>query len=247
MPQWHTGSRATRGCGRSLPCGHPSSSKGSSVRFLSRFASPAGFVLVLLLFFLLPFVSASCDVPGYGPAGATYTGSHLVTGTDPAVPDELKRLADDPESPAALSDPPDPGVQLLAIGLAVLAAAGVLTALIPHLKARLLSGGVLAAATLVTTAVTMSVAQSNLQDSLLGWARETGAAENGDGDRLQEAVAEVTHTEVGFWLMVAVLALITLVSTTLGLLGDRLTAVLAARDSGHEQSSGFPFSRPGSD
>jgi hypothetical protein len=217
------------------------------VRFLSRFASPAGFVLVLLLFFLLPFVSASCDVPGYGSAGATYKGSHLVSGTDPAVPDELKRLGEDPESPAALSDPPDPGVQLLAIGLAVLAAAGVLTALIPHMKARLLSGGVLAAATLVTTVVTMSVAQSNLQDSLLSWARETGAAESQDGDRLQTAVAEVTHTEVGFWLMVAVLALITLVSTTLGLLGDRLTAVIAARDSGHEQASGFPFSRPGSD
>lgn len=213
------------------------------MRFLSRFASPSGFVLVLLLFFLLPFVSASCDVPGYGEAGATYTGSHLVSGTDPEVPDELKRLADDPESPAALSDPPDPGVQFLAIGLAVLAAAGVLTALVPHLKARLLTGAALAAATLVTTIVTMTVATSNLQDALLDWARETGAAESEDGDRLRTAVAEVTHTEVGFWLMVAVLGLITLMATTLGLLGDRMQAAIGERDSGQTRLGGLPFGR----
>ncbi|MFI7678334.1 hypothetical protein [Actinophytocola sp. NPDC049390] len=213
------------------------------MKFLSRFASPAGFVLVLLLFFLLPFVSASCDVPGYGDAGATYTGGHLVSGADPEVPDELKRLAEDPESPTALSDPPDPGVQILAIGLAVLAAAGVLTVLIPHLKARLLTGGALAVATLAATVVTMTVAMSNLQDALLDWARQTGAAESPDGDRLRTAVTEVTHTEVGFWLMVAVLALITLMATTLGLLSDRLQAVISGRDAGHTRSSGFPFGR----
>jgi hypothetical protein len=217
------------------------------VRFLSRFASPAGFVLVLLLFFLLPFVSASCDVPGYGEAGATYTGSHLVSGTDPEVAADLQDLADDPESPTALTDPPDPGVQLLAIGLAVLAAAGVLTALVPHLKARLLGGAALAAATLVVTVVTMAVAKSNLQNALVDWARQTGAAEGQDGDRLEAAVTEVTHTEVGFWLMIVVLALITLMATALGLLGDRLTAVVAARESGQERSSGFPFSRSDQD
>lgn len=212
------------------------------MRFLSRFASPAGFVLVLLLFFLLPFVSASCDVPGYGEAGATYTGSHLVSGTDPEVAAELQDLANDPESPTALTDPPDPGVQLLAIGLAVLAAAGVLTALIPHLKARLLGGAALGAATLVVTVVTMSVAQSNLQDALADWARQTGAAESQDGDRLQAAVAEVTHTEVGFWLMVVLLALITLLASALWLLGDRLKEVVAGRGSGQESS--FPFGSP---
>lgn len=217
------------------------------MRFLSRFASPAGFALVLLLFFLLPFVSASCDVPGYGNAGATYNGSHLVSGTDPAVPAELRDLANDPESPTALSDPPDPGVQLLAIGLAILAAAGVLTALIPHLKVRLLAGGALAAATLVVTVVTMAVAQSNLQNALVDWASRTGAAESQDGDRLRAAVTEVTHTEVGFWLVVVLLTLITLVSTTLGLLGDRLTAAVAARESGEERLVGLPFGRPDPD
>lgn len=243
MPEPHTGSCATRCWAWFATLRTRSSTKGSPVRFLSRFASPAGFVLVLLLFFLLPFVSASCDVPGYGEAGATYTGSHLVSGTDPEVPDELKRLADDPESPAALSDPPDPGVQFLAIGLAVLAAAGVLTALVPHMKARLLTGAALAAATLVTTVVTMAVAQSNLQDALLDWARQTGAAESEDGDRLQTAVTEVTHTEVGFWLMVVVLALITLMATTLGLLGDRLQAAINGRGSEHTRLGGLPFGR----
>ena len=213
------------------------------MRFLSRFASPAGFVLVLLLFFLLPFVSASCDVPGYGDAGASYTGGHLVSGTDPAVPEELQRLAEDPESPAALSDPPDPGVQLLAIALAVLAVAGVLTVLIPHLKARLLSGGLIAATTLIVTVVTMSVAQSNLQSELLDWARGTGAAEGGDEERLQTLVAQVTHTEIGFWFVLIVLALITVMATTLGLLGDRLKAAVANRDPDHGTLVGLPFGR----
>jgi hypothetical protein len=215
------------------------------VRFLSRFASPAGFVLVLLLFFLLPFVSASCDVPGYGDAGASYTGSHLVSGTDPAVPAELRELAKDPESPVALSDPPDPGVRLLAIVLVVLAVAGVLTAFVPHLKARLLTGGALAAATLVVTVITMTAAKSNLQTALLDWARRTGAAEGQDDDRLRTAVAEVTHTEVGFWLMLVVLALIALMATTLGLLGNRMKAALADRDRdpGHGTLTGLPFGR----
>src|SRR5262245_50140845 len=84
----------------SYPAATRLSSKRSPVKVLSRVTSPAGFALVLLLFFLLPFVSVSCDVPGYGQAGASYTGSHLVSGTDPEVPAELRELAhDDPEAP----------------------------------------------------------------------------------------------------------------------------------------------------
>lgn len=194
------------------------------MKVLSRVASPAGFVLVLLLFFLLPFVSVSCDVPGYGQAGANYTGSHLVSGTDPEVPAEVRELASDPETPEALIDPPDPGVQVLAIVLAVLAAAGVLTVLVPQVKARLLSGAALATATLGVTVMTMVVAQSNLKSALVDGVERSGLAEQGDVARLESAVDQILKTEVGFWLMVFHLGLMAVVTGALGLFGHRLSA-----------------------
>jgi hypothetical protein len=210
-------------------------SKGSLVKVLSRVASPAGFVLVLLLFFLLPFVSVSCDVPGVGEAGADYTGSHLVSGADPEVPAELRQLADDPQTPAELVEPPDPGVQVLAVVLAVFAAAGVLTVLISQVRARLLSGAALAGATLVMAVVTMVVAQSHLQSALIDGVRRSGLAEQRDSlRRVESAADDLTHTDVGFWLMVVVLAVLALVTATLGLFGDRLRT---ARE--HEASGGL--------
>lgn len=208
------------------------SSKGSPVKVLSRLASPAGFVLVLLLFFLLPFVSVSCDVPGYGQAGASYTGSHLVSGTEPEVSAELKELAADPEAPAELTDPPDAGAQGLAVVLALFAAAGVLTVLVPQVKARLLSAAAVAVATLAVTVVTMVVAQSHLRSALLDGVRQSGLAERQDNQQLESAATELTHTEVGFWLMVILLAVITVVTGTLGLFGERLRAARAAETSG---------------
>jgi hypothetical protein len=194
------------------------------VKVLSRVASPAGFALVLLLFFLLPFVSVSCDVPGYGEAGANYKGSHLVSGAAPEVPAEVRELASDPESPVALVDPPDAGVQVLAIVLAVLAAAGVLTVLVPQVKARLLSGAALATATLVVTVTTMVVAQSNLKSALIDGVERSGLTEQADVGRLESAVDQITNTEVGFWLMVYLLGLMALVTGALGLFGHRLNA-----------------------
>lgn len=208
------------------------SSKGSPVKVLSRLASPAGFVLVLLLFFLLPFVSVSCDVPGYGEAGASYTGSHLVSGTQPEVSAELKELAADPEAPAELTDPPDAGVQGLAVVLALFATAGVLTVLVPRVKARLLSAAAVAVATLVVTVVTMVVAQAHLRSALLDGVRRSGLAEQQDNQQLESTATELTHTEVGFWLMVILLAVITAVAGTLGLFGERLRAARAADTSG---------------
>jgi hypothetical protein len=207
------------------------SSKGSPVKVLSRFASPAGFALVLVLFFLVPFVSVSCEVPDYGEPGVKYTGSHLVSGTDPETPpelrdlsDELRAPADDPEAAAAETaiEVPDPGVQVLAIVLAVLAAAGVLTVLVPQLKARLFSAAALAAATLAMAVVTMAVAQSNLEAAVIDGVRQSGLADQDGLSRVESAADEMTHTEVGFWLLVVLLTLIGATTLTLGLFGDRL-------------------------
>jgi hypothetical protein len=215
------------------------SSKGSLVKVLSRVASPAGFGLVLLLFFLLPFVSVSCDVPEYRQASADYTGSHLVSGARPEIPAELRELAANPDAPAELTDPPDADVQVLAIVLALLAAAGVLTVLIPQVKARLLAGTALATGTLAVTVITMFVSQAHLQSALIELVRRTGVAEQEDDlRRFESAASDMTHAEVGFWLMALLLAVLILTTGFVGLFGDRLRAVRAHEASGSDDSGG---------
>lgn len=180
------------------------------MKVLSRLASPAGFGLVLLLFFVLPFLSVSCDVPGVGEAGVEYTGSHLVTGSDPTpmIPDQIKELVG--QATGAADEPaPKPGVRLLAIALAVLAALGVLAVLVPRVRARLYGSAALAGLTLVVAIVTLLVAQSNIEGELLAQARETGATETQPGmPSIESLVDEMIRTKVGFWVVVAALALL---------------------------------------
>jgi hypothetical protein len=208
------------------------------VAVLSRLVSPAGFVLVLLLFFLLPFLSVSCDVPGYGEAGVHYTGSHLVTGTapDPVIPAGLEELVADPSSSETVDAVADgPGVRLLAIALAALAAAGVLTGLIPQVRARLFGAAALAGATLVVAVVTMVVAQSTLTSALVEGTRDFGTDGETPGVGTVDGIEDMVHTDVGFWLIAVALVLTGLMSTVRAVFGGRLrTAVSASggRDAG---------------
>jgi hypothetical protein len=215
------------------------------VRVLSRLASPAGFALVLLVFFVLPFLSVSCDVPGYGEAGLTYKGTHLVTGAEPntVLPAGLDELTNDPSSSANVTPPEDgPGVRVLAIVLAVLAAAGVLTGLIPRVRARLFGAAAAAGATLIVTIVTMVVAQSNLESALIAETRNF----DGDGQTaatgIADGIKEIVHTDVGFWLIVVILALIGLLSTGAALFGGRLRAAVSGGGGGPEPG---PAGEPG--
>jgi hypothetical protein len=190
-------------------------------KVLSRFASPAGFALVLLLFFLMPFVAVSCD-----EINVRYTGSHLVSGADPEVPAELREFANDADAPATLVDPPDPGAQVLAIVVVVLAVGGMATALLARARTRLLGAAVAAGATLVATIVTMVVAQSSIESALFDRMRETAVADD-DPALLESRIGELIHTEIGFWLMVVLLALIAAATAVLGLFGERLRVIRA--------------------
>jgi len=175
---------------------------------LSRVASPAGFGLMLVLFFLLPFLSVSCDVPDVGRSGFDYTGTHLVTGAKPdwvSAPE-----VDDLLGPPNPNDVPDAGVEVLAVILVVLAAAGLVAGLLPRVRARMYGSAALAAATLVAAVVTLVVARSNLRSVLLPQAKEIAAdspKEHLDPDSL---VDQALHVELGFWLVVGVLALVLL-------------------------------------
>ncbi|WP_020674103.1 hypothetical protein [Amycolatopsis nigrescens] len=59
------------------------------VKPVQRIAGPMGFLLVLLLFLLLPNVAASCSVSdsaaGQGEVAASFTGADLVTAGDPGL------------------------------------------------------------------------------------------------------------------------------------------------------------------
>ncbi|MFL6121701.1 hypothetical protein [Actinophytocola sp.] len=216
------------------------------MKVLSRFVSPAGFALVLLLFFLLPFVSVSCDVPQYGDVGANYTGSDLVTGTEPDVSTELRQLQtelqglSDGDAPKELSHLPDADVQVLAIVLAALALAGVFTGLVPRLRTRLLGAAAVAGAALIVTVVTELVAQSHLRSAVLQAIPESGMATQ-EVQQLEAAVDDMLHTEVGFWLVVVLLAIVAVATGTLGLFGDRLRAARSRQTSGVRELGGLPF------
>ena len=207
------------------------------MKVLSRLASPAGFALVLLLFFVLPFLSVSCDVPGYGEAGLNYKGTHLVTGAEPAtvIPAGLEELTNDPSSSANVDAPSDgPGVRVLAIVLAVLAAAGVLTGLIPRVRTRLFGAAAAAGATMIVTIVTMVVAQSNLESALIAETRNFDDEGQTAATGIADGIEEMVHTDVGFWLIVVILVLIGLLSTGAALFGGRLRAAVSGGAGGGE-------------
>jgi hypothetical protein len=155
-----------------------------------------------MLFFVLPFLSVSCDVPDAGKAGVEYTGAHLVTGVKPAW--TAPKALDDILGAPAPRDVPDPGVQVLAIILVLLAAAGLVAGLLPRVKARLYGSAALAAATLAAAVVTMVVARGNLRATLVPQADQLEVNDS------KSLVDQALHTELGFWLVVVVLAAVLL-------------------------------------
>lgn len=183
------------------------------MKLLSRVVSPAGFGLVLVLFFLMPFLSVSCDVPGMGTAGASYTGAHLVTNDTPEweAPKDLDELLGTQESRDDVQAPA--GVRILAIVLAVLAAAGVAASFIPQLRRRLYSSAALAGTALAVAIVTVIVALGNLRAVLLPQLRDIAkGTTTAPGNDPESIVDDLLHTEAGFWLVAIVLALVMLLN-----------------------------------
>lgn len=188
------------------------------MKAVSRLASPAGFALVLMLFLFLPFLSVSCDVPGVGSIGADYTGAHLATGTDPDVeiPAGLEDMRGELPGPDGSGEPPpDPGVRVLAIVVALVLVAGVALPFVPRLagqvRRRMFGGAALAAAAGVLLVVAQAVAQANLTSRLTGDAeRLSGGDEQApSGDDIADGLI---HSGVGLWLSLVLLVLIALAS-----------------------------------
>lgn len=186
---------------------------GSSGAGGPRLASPSVFVLVLLLFLALPFLSVSCEVPDVGSIGADFRGAHLVSGAEPEVqiPPGLGDMgAQVPGSDQSDQPLPDPGVQPLAIIVALVLAAGVVLGLLPRLvsgvRRRMFGGAALASLAGVLMIVTQAVAQSNLTDRLAEDAKTLGEDTPGP----EEISDKIVHTGVGFWLSLVLLFVIAL-------------------------------------
>jgi hypothetical protein len=160
-----------------------------AVRQGSRWLTPAGFLLVALLF-LMPFATVACVPGGYGrttAAGATtYRGVDLVTGGQPAVTTDHLRP---PEQRRDDRVPPQP----LAIAVLVLAIGGALaTSVAGSARVRRAVGGTIAGAAALLLLASQAVV--------------VGVLVNKVGSQLTEPipadrqVSDYVQTRHGFWL-----------------------------------------------
>jgi hypothetical protein len=182
----------------------------------SKMLSPAGFGLVLLLFLFVPFLAVSCEVPGAGAIGADYRGTNLVAGAEPdlEVPQDLQEMVSEAADATASAQPaPEPGVQVLALIVALVLVVGMALPFVPRLvnqvRMRMFGTAALAVGAGVLMIVTQLVAQTNVAAELTRDARALGDDDVPSADEIAE---QVVHTEIGFWLSLVVLALIAMVS-----------------------------------
>lgn len=178
---------------------------------VSRLVSPAGFVLVGLLF-LVPFVGISCSAPEPGSLDGSFTGFDLAVDADPTYE------VSSPVADMVASDQvamPTPGVPVLAIGVLVVLALGIACALLARPATRLLAAGAAAALAAVLLVVMQVMAESGLVTAIVDNARllQESVPQNLDPVANEGYVADVVNSRVGFWL--ALVALVALASGNL--------------------------------
>jgi hypothetical protein len=171
---------------------------------LRKLVSPAGFALALL-FFLLPFIAASCDGGDAGSINASYSGFDLATGAQPTITASGQFA----QSGGAtdLSSILDLGVGALAIITAVLLMAGLAITLFAPVRLQLFAtlGTVVTAGALLIW--TEAAAMSHLRD-LVRKVIQTQVP--GVTEGMDAALDDAIGTRVGFWLALAALALVLL-------------------------------------
>jgi len=165
---------------------------------LARFASPAGFALVLLLFGVLPFASVSCEGGELGSASVSYNGLDLATGTSPEVEvtgvEGFQELADEQQRALPVESGDAPDVQWQTIVLAALLTGGILA-----MRLRALAAALAGVAAVLVVVIDL-IARSNLISAV-----RTTAAEVGEGLTAAEIdglATEGVGRELGFWVTV---------------------------------------------
>lgn len=173
---------------------------------LSRLLSPAGFVLVLLLF-LLPFAGISCSTQDIGSMEADVTGFDLVTNGDPTFETDSP-IADQVASDQA--EMPTTDVSALAIPVLALIVAGIGCAVLARPRTRMLAAGAVAALAAALLVVTQLVAESNLVSNIVDNARILQATVPNDLSPVanETFLADAVGPRIGFWLSLAALVLL---------------------------------------
>lgn len=186
------------------------------MKLITRLASPAGFGLALLLFLVLPFVSVSCEMSGFGSVAANYSGADLAVAGAPSyevtgmlaeefeqAPEEDRQALEEVRSAAGA------GAQVLAIVTALLLVVGLGTALLARVRARQLGAAGTAIPAGILLIATQLTAQAGLESAVLE--NGTGQVDNGSGEPLFDldiSPEDLVGSETGFWLCLFGLAVI---------------------------------------
>ncbi len=185
------------------------------------YAGPAGLLLVLLLFLVLPAATASCSVPEGAPEGpgsisVSVTGADVVTGGDPDhAADGVFELS--PDAAAALAHDAAPRGLVRTLGTAAVATMvlGMLTAFVRVWRLRAIvttAVGALAAALLVLAEVALVGRLTALAEDNAEWLVHLPSARGTD---VIGRASDVVSTGWGFWSACTGLVLIAAVNAAL--------------------------------
>jgi hypothetical protein len=163
---------------------------------LARFASPAGFAMVLLLFGVLPFASVSCEGGELGSASVSYNGLDLATGTSPEVEvtgvEGFQELADEQQRALPVESGDAPDVQWQTILLAALLTGGILA-----MRLRALAAALAGVAAVLVVVIDL-IARVNLASAV----RAAAADEGLTAPEIDGLASEGVGRELGFWVTV---------------------------------------------
>jgi hypothetical protein len=197
----------SRGGGRSLPR-VTTAQIDDEVRLAQRIAGPTGFLLVLLLFLLLPAVGASCAVSkselGAGSATASLSGTDLVTGGDPGL--ETSGAFDMPPALHAGTTGdlvPGGAARIFAIATVVVAGLGLLCAFVRvwRLRAWVTLAVATVAALLLTATELLIVGQwVAVAEDFAEWMTELPDTQGID---VVGRAGEIVRPQFGFWVSLA--------------------------------------------
>jgi hypothetical protein len=163
-----------------------------------RLLSPAGFVLVILCF-LFPFIAVSCQSP-VGSVSVEYSGNDLAFGGQPSISTSDGDVPQESGVPPATPQP-------LALLAYLLTIAGLFTALISSVRARLRTTAIIASAAALFVIINETSVYNRIVSQLAG--QSSSRFDSDLGGLPIDAVSNLVHTQAGFWLTMLLLLAIT--------------------------------------
>ncbi|MCG8916011.1 hypothetical protein L6E12_09435 [Actinokineospora sp. PR83] len=203
------------------------------------FARPAGFLVALAVFLLLPNTAVSCSLPdGRGTIESSLTGTEMITGSRPslAADGELTGFLEFTKNSAmatsldqARADRP---IRLVTAAVVVLLLLGIAVQLIRPRLLRAAASVDVAAGAGVLVVVVERLASARWEPIL----REAGLTarflpENEGRDAVAAAL-DTRHPGLGFWLVLTTLAVIVIANAALLVSGFRRSRPTGARQLG---------------